>query len=162
VTDVLTRSVSALLAAPIAVVAVAILVKGYASTGDGFSAGTIAALGLALQYVVFGKDEVLGWLPVNMVRPAALIALLGALAVATVPLVLGDPILTHYPVPGDEVVTVGKLELITAVLYDTAIFALVLGTTAGILGAIARAGEGDASAAEGSPIRAIADQEDSA
>jgi multisubunit Na+/H+ antiporter MnhB subunit len=162
VTDVLTRSVAALLAAPIAVVAVAVLVKGYSSAGDGFSAGAIGALGLALQYVVFGKEEVLRWLPVNLIRPAALVALLLALAVAAVPLALGDQVLTHYPAPGDDVVTVGKLELITAVLYDTAIFGLVLGTTAGILGVIARAGEGDALAAEDSPVRRMAEEEDPA
>lgn len=159
-TDVLTRSVAALLIAPIAVVAAAVLVKGYTSTGDGFSAGAIGALGLVLQYVVFGKDEVRRWLPVNLIRPAALLALLVALALAAVPLALGDPVLTHYPPPGGDVVTVGKLELITAVLYDTAIFGLVLGTTAGILGVIARAGEGDALAAEESPIRRMTEEED--
>jgi multicomponent Na+:H+ antiporter subunit B len=158
-TDVLTRYVAAFLMGPIAVVAVAVLVKGYTGAGDGFSAGAIAALGLALQYVVFGKDEVLRWLPVNLIRPAAFVALLVALAVTAVPLALGDPLLTHYPPPGEGVVTVGKLELITAVAYDTAIFALVLGTTAGILGIVARAGEGDAVAAEGSPVRAMAEEE---
>ena len=161
-TDVLTRSVAALLMAPIAVVAVAVLVKGYSGAGDGFSAGAIAALGLALQYVVFGKDEVLQWLPVNLIRPAAFIALFVAIAIAAVPLALGDPVLTHYPPPGDEVATIGKLELITAVAYDTAIFALVVGVTAGILGVIARAGEEDALAAEGSPVRDTAEREDQA
>lgn len=159
-TDVLTRSVAALLAAPIAVVAVAVLVKGYASTGDGFSAGAIAGLGLVLQYVVFGKEEVLRWLPVNLVRPAAFVALLVALAVAAVPLAAGDPPLTHYPPPGDEVVKLGTLELTTAVAFDTAIFVLVVGATAGILGTIARAGEAEATAAEGSPARIVAEDED--
>lgn len=158
-TDVLTRYVAALLLGPIAVVALAVLVKGYSGPGDGFSAGAIAALGLALQYVVFGKDEVLRWLPVNLIRPAAFMALLVALAVTAVPVALGDPLLTHYPAPGDDVIHVGKLELITAVAYDTAIFVLVLGATAGVLGVVVRAGEGDAQAAEGSAVRAMAEEE---
>ncbi len=161
-TDVLTRAVATLLAAPVAVVSVAVLVKGYAGTGDGFSAGAIAALGLVLQYVVFGKDEVLRWLPVNLLRPAAFVALLAALAVTALPLALGDPPLTHYPAPGDEVVTLGKLELITAVAFDTAIFVLVVGVTAGVLGVIARGGEEDALGSERSPARGVAAAEDEA
>ena len=159
-TDVLTRTIAALLMAPVAVVSVAMLVKGYSGTGDGFSAGAIAALGLVLQYVVFGKEEVLGWLPVNLIRPAAFVALLVALAIAAVPVALGDPPLTHYPPPGADVVTIGKLELITAVAFDTAIFVLVVGATAGVLGVIARAGEPGAVAAEGSPARSLGEQEE--
>lgn len=157
--DVLTRSVAALLVAPVAVVAVAVLVKGYTSTGDGFSAGAIAALGLVLQYVVFGKEEVLRWRPVNLLRPAAFLALFAALLVALVPVALGDPPLTHYPAPGAGATKVGTLELITAVAFDTMIFAVVVGVTAGILGVIARGGDPDALAAEGSPARRAAQEE---
>lgn len=154
-TDVMTRTVAAAIMAPVAVVAVAVLVKGYASTGDGFSGGAILALGLVVQYVVFGKDEVMRRYPVHRVRPAAFVALMGAIAVATVPLALGDPVLTHYPPAGAEVVKLGTLELATAVAFDAAIFVLVVGVAAGILGLIVRAGEPGATAAEGSPAQRV-------
>ena len=44
-----TRVVARMLLAPILVVALAILVKGFVDVGDGFSAGVVAALGILLQ-----------------------------------------------------------------------------------------------------------------
>lgn len=140
-TSILTRTVARLLAAPILVVAVAVLVKGYADVGDGFSAGAIAALGLLLQYVGLGSDEVERWLPIRFVAPLAFVGLLGALAIAAVPLAFGEPILTHRPAPGSGVVELGTLELTSAVAFDVAIFVLVLGATAGIIRTIARTEE---------------------
>ena len=58
VTTVLTRMVARLLLAPVLVVAAAVLVKGYADVGDGFAAGVIAALGVLLQYLAFGRAAV--------------------------------------------------------------------------------------------------------
>jgi multisubunit Na+/H+ antiporter MnhB subunit len=130
-----------MLLAPLLVVAAAILVKGFTDVGDGFSAGVVAALGILLQYVTLGREEVERTLPVRFLPHAAFVALLGALAVALVPLLRGDPILTHLPPPGAEVATVGKLELMTAVAFDACVFLVVLGAVVGIVHAVARAYE---------------------
>lgn len=139
--SLVTQSVARLLLAPILIVALAILVKGFVDVGDGFSAGVVAALGILLQYVTRGREEVERTLPVRLLPHAAFVALAGALAVALVPLLRGDPVLTHLPPAGAEVTKVGKLELMTAVAFDVAVFVLVLGAVVGIVHAVARAYE---------------------
>jgi multisubunit Na+/H+ antiporter MnhB subunit len=141
VSTIVTRVISRLLLPPVLVIAVAVLVKGYADVGDGFSAGVIAALGVLLQYLAFGHEEVERLLPIRYVPSLAFVGLLGALAVAAFPLLRGDPLLTHLPAPGAEVVEIGTLELITAVAFDLAIFLLVLGAAVGIIHNLAKAGE---------------------
>jgi multisubunit Na+/H+ antiporter MnhB subunit len=141
VTSVLTQSVARLLLAPILVVAVATLVKGYADVGDGFSAGVIAALGILLQYVAFGREEAERQLPVRLLPACTFAGLLAALAVAFTPVLRGDALLEHLPPPGASVIKLGTIELITAVLFDVAVFLLVLGALVGIVHAIARSGE---------------------
>jgi len=141
VTSVLTQSVARLLLAPILVVAVAILVKGYADVGDGFSAGVIAALGILLQYMAFGREEAERQLPVRLLPACTFAGLLAALAVAFWPVLRGDALLEHLPPPGASVIELGTIELITAVLFDAAVFLLVLGALVGIVHAIARSGE---------------------
>ena len=140
-TSVLTQSVARLLLAPILVVAVAVLVKGYADVGDGFSAGVIAALGILLQYVAFGREEAERQLPVRLLPACTFAGLLAALAVAFWPVLRGDALLEHLPPPGASVIELGTIELITAVLFDVAVFLLVLGALVGIVHAIARSGE---------------------
>ena len=137
-TSVLTRTVAKLLLLPTLVAALAILVKGYIEPGDGFSAGVVAGLGVVLQYLAFGREEA-ERLPV--VRHAGIVAFFGlliSLLVALAPLLLGDPILTHYPPPGGEVVHLGTLELLTAVLFDVGVFLLVFGFAVGTVGMISR------------------------
>jgi len=141
VTSVLTQSVARLLLAPILVVAVAVLVKGYADVGDGFSAGVIAALGILLQYLAFGREEAERLLPVRLLPACTFAGLLAALAVAFWPVLRGDALLEHLPPPGADVIELGTIELITAVLFDVAVFLLVLGALVGIVHAIARSGE---------------------
>ena len=140
-TSVLTQSVARLLLAPILVVAVATLVKGYADVGDGFSAGVIAALGILLQYMAFGREEAERQLPVRLLPACTFAGLLAALAVAFWPVLRGDALLEHLPPPGASVIELGTIELITAVLFDVAVFLLVLGALVGIVHAIARSGE---------------------
>lgn len=139
-----TQLVARILLAPVLIIAIAFLVKGYADVGDGFSAGMIAALGLLLQYLAFGREEVERTLPVHRLPPLAFIGLLLALAVAAIPLIRGDSVFTHSPAPGADVVKVGTLELITAVAFDLAVFLLVIGAAVGIIRAIALAGEEEA------------------
>ena len=133
VTSVMTRTVAKLLFLPTLVVAVAILVKGYAQPGDGFSAGIVCALGVLLQYLAFGRREAEKIPIVGLAGKSAFSGLLLALLVATAPVLLGEPVLTHYPRPGSEAVYLGTLELITALLL------LVFGFVVGAIRIIARA-----------------------
>lgn len=123
----LTRLVARLLLIPTLLVAAAVLIKGYADVGDGFAAGVIAALGVLLQYIAFGRVAVQRALPVRWAPQLAIAGLLLALAVAFVPVVAGQAPLQHSPGPGEDVITLGTLELITAVAFDVGVFALVLG-----------------------------------
>ena len=116
------------LLAPALIVAAALIVKGYADVGDGFSAGVIVALAIALQYIALGAERVEAMLPVLRAAPAAAIGgLLVALAVGFSGLLGDDPPFTYLPHPGDEPVHVGSLEVIAAVAYDLALFVLVVG-----------------------------------
>lgn len=136
---VMPRTVAKLLFLPTLVAAVAILVKGYAQTGDGFSAGVVAALGILLLYLAFGRERAERLPPVRHAPAVAFAGLLVTLCVAAVPLFLGEAVLTHYPPPGSEPVYLGTLELITPVLFDAGIFLLVFGFAVGVVSIFARA-----------------------
>ncbi len=134
----MTRAIARLLLPASLMVAAGVLVKGYADTGDGFSAAIIASLGVLLQYVAFGRITA-ARLPV--VRHASALAAVGlaiALAVAFVPLLVGDPVMTHYPRAGEHARHIGSLELITPVLFDVGVFLLVLGFAIGAIDLIAQ------------------------
>ena len=60
------------------------------------------------------------------------------LVVAARPLFVGDPVMTHWPPPGGEVIYFGTLELITAVAFDVGIFLLVVGYGTGAISLLAR------------------------
>lgn len=114
------------LLAPALMVAAAIIVKGYNDVGDGFSAGVIVALAFTLRYVAWGTERTERSLPV--LRRAPMIAaggLLTTLAVGFFAVVLGDPPFSHRPGRGEDVVTVGSVELMTAVAFDLGLFLLV-------------------------------------
>ena len=140
-TSMMTRTVARLLLLPTLVTALAILVKGYTQPGDGFSAGVVASLGVLLQLMVFGREEAEKIPGVRQAGTLAFVGLLAALGLAAVPLLLGDPVLTHYPPVGAKVVYFGTLEFITAVLFDCAVALLVFGFVVGTVGAISRAVE---------------------
>ena len=112
---------------PALVVAVALLVKGYTDVGDGFSAGVIVGLAIALRYVTLGPAEAERGLPILRHAPAGIAAgLLVALAVGFAPVLAGNPPFTHVPGPGEDVVHIGSLELISAVAFDVGVFLLVV------------------------------------
>lgn len=113
--------------APTLMLAAAMLVKGYADTGDGFAAGVIAALGLVLQYIAFGVREAEARLPLRHAPKVATGGLLLTLGVAFAPVAAGRPPLTHTPGAGEHVTHVGSLELMTPVLFDVGVFLLVVG-----------------------------------
>lgn len=114
---------------PAVMVAAAIIVKGYTDVGDGFSAGVIVALAVALRYVALGREQTEAGLPVLKRAPAiAAAGLLAALAVGFFPVLLGEAPFTHFPRAGEPVVHIGTLELLTAVAFDLGLFLLVAGT----------------------------------
>ena len=142
VTTELTRVVARMLLAPVLVVALAILVKGYVDVGDGFAAGVVAALGVLLQYAAFGREAVARAVPVHRAHLLAFAGLGVAVAVALVPLAVGGTLLEHAPAPGAEVTTIGTVELITAFAFDIGVFLLVVGAAVGIIDAIAETAAG--------------------
>ena len=140
-TSVLTRIVARGLLAPTLVVATAILVKGYADVGDGFAAGIVAALGVLLQYIAFGRVAVADALPVHHAATVAFAGLAVAVAVLIVPFLAGGAPLEHWPPAGEKPAHVGSLELITAVAFDIGVFLLVLGAAVAIIDAATAAAE---------------------
>lgn len=136
---VMTRVFVRLLLLPSWMIAFAILIKGYGDTGDGFSAGVVAALGVLLQYLVFGVETMDRMAVVRNARWCAATGLLLALTVTFSPLLWGDTILTHSPGVGDSPIHLGSVELITAFAFDIGIFLLVLGFCIGAIDMIARA-----------------------
>jgi multicomponent Na+:H+ antiporter subunit A len=138
---VVTQGVAKLLYLPTLLVGAALLVKGFVETGDGFSAGVVAALGVLLRYLAFGHEETGRFPPVRYATAIALSGLLVALGVAAASLLLGDAPLTHYPAPGTEPVHLGTLELMTTVLFDLGVFLVVFGSVVGVVSLFARAGE---------------------
>jgi multisubunit Na+/H+ antiporter MnhB subunit len=112
---------------PALVVAAALLVKGYTDVGDGFSAGVIVGLAVALRYVTLGPAQTERELPVLRLAPYGVPAgIILALTVGFAPVLGGDPPFTHVPGPGESVTKIGSLELITAVAFDVGVFLLVV------------------------------------
>lgn len=126
---------------PILVVAVAFLIKGYAATGGGFSAGVVASLGVLLQYFALGFEAAerrLAW-----ARRAHRLALAGlAVAAATVlwPVAAGRPPVWHLPRPGEHVPKLGPLELHTSLLFEAGVALAVCGFVVAAVHQLARAG----------------------
>jgi multicomponent Na+:H+ antiporter subunit B len=134
------------LLAPALMVAVAILVKGYADVGDGFSAGVIVGVAIALRYIALGRERAERTLPVLARAPQlATAGLLVALAVGFFPIALGDPPFTHLPRPGEHVIEIGTLELITAVAFDVGLFVLVTSSMVMLVHQLSHLGEGNGS-----------------
>jgi len=128
---------------PALMVAAAIIVKGYTDVGDGFSAGVIVALAIALRYLTFGTERAEFSLPILRHAPAiAVSGLLIALVVGFLPVAAGDPPFTHRPGPGEDVVKLGTLELISAVAFDIGVFLLVCGALVTLVHQLARLVEG--------------------
>lgn len=138
VTGVLTRTVAKLLFLPTLVTAVAILIKGYAQPGDGFSAGVVGALAVLLQYLAFGRRRAERLPLVGLAGKSVFVGLFVGLLVAAAPVLLGEPVLTHYPLAGSGAVYVGTIELITQFLFDAAVFLVVLGFVLGSVEMIAQ------------------------
>jgi multisubunit Na+/H+ antiporter MnhB subunit len=120
---------------PIAfLVALSQLLYGGDGPGDGFTAGVISGLGVALWFVVFGYHEArirLSWLHGRL-----LIGFGVALVVANAafPLLLGQPFLAHLNL---DVALPTNLHISSTLVYETGIFLTVLGSVATVMEAIA-------------------------
>lgn len=120
------------------IIAIAIMLKGYADVGDGFSAGVIAALGVLLQGLAFGTEE-LEQITLSRIAPILSFVGLGlALLTAFVPILFGEDLFTHWPGINEHAVHFGVLEFITPVVFDIGVFLIVYGFCVGGLHAIAR------------------------
>jgi multicomponent Na+:H+ antiporter subunit B len=139
VVSVLTEAVARLLLAPAVMVAAAILVKGYADVGDGFSAAVIVSLAVACQYLALGAERAEQELPLLRHAPRVAVAgVLVALAAGFFGLVAGEPPFSHEPAPGVRPVVIGRLELMTPVLFDVGVFMIVAGSLVTLLHTLAR------------------------
>ena len=113
---------------PAIVLAVAIIVKGYADVGDAFSGAVIVALAVGLRYVSLGRERAERTMPILRHAPVVTaIGLLLALGVGFLGVVRGEPPFSHLPAAGEAVTKIGSLELITAVAFDAGLFLLVTG-----------------------------------
>lgn len=137
--DSVVRVVARLLLGPSVVVAAALIAKGYAEVGDGFGAGVIVALAIAVRYVALGAEATERELPLLRHGPRIAVGgLLLALASGFFPLLYGDPPVTHRPGPDEAVVKVGAVELFTPLVLDVGVFLLVVGVLSVLLGELAR------------------------
>jgi multicomponent Na+:H+ antiporter subunit B len=131
---------------PALMLAGAMLVKGYADVGDGFSAGVIVGVAIALRYIAVGREHAERTLPVLARAPQlATAGLLIALAVGFFPVALGEPPFTHLPRSGDPVIEIGTLELITAVAFDIGLFVLVTSSLVVLVHQVSHLGTGSGS-----------------
>ena len=131
---------------PAIMVGLAIVIKGYADVGDGFSAAVIVTLAISLRYVTLGWQRAERSLPILRYAPqVATAGLLIALAVGFFPMLQGNPPFTHLPGPGESVTKIGTLELITQVLFDLGLFLLVTGSLIALVHNLARLVEGPSS-----------------
>src|SRR5690606_37919361 len=98
---------------------------------------------VALRYVALGVDRAEASMPaLRYAAPAAVCGLLVALAFGFFGVIGGDPPFTHLPGQGEDVVKLGRLELITAVGFDVGLFVLVAGALTTMMHQLARLVEG--------------------
>ena len=138
VTTIATQAIARALLPISVMIALAELVKGYADTGDGFSAGVILGLAAIIQVAAFGisvidREPLLRYAPFG-----AFIGILLALVIAFTPLISGHPVMTHRPLPHHSVLHLGALELITAVGFDVSVCLLVFGFVVGTMTILGR------------------------
>ncbi len=115
-------------------VALSQLLYGGEGPGDGFTAGVISGLGVALWYVVFGYQEAqrrLGWLKPRYLIGIGLCVVIGN---ALLSMLLGQPFLHH--INFDQIHLPADLHLSTTLIYETGIFLTVLGCTTTVMEAI--------------------------
>lgn len=114
------------------------LVGADSGPGDGFTGGIISALGVTLQYVVFGYQEAsarLRRIPFTFLVAAGLIL---AFVAGLLPLFFGEPFMglveAQFHLPA-----LGELHLDRAQLFDLGIYFVVLGSSVTVIDSLGRA-----------------------
>jgi len=102
------------------------IVGGDERPGDGFTAGVISALGLTLQYVVFGYAEAHARFRRIPFATVLFIGLSIALVASAGPLLVGQPVLADLEVRLD-LPLIGTIRLARAMLFDIGIYFVVFG-----------------------------------
>lgn len=129
----MTRMISNVVMPVAFLIALTHLFYGGSAPGDGFTAGVIAGLAIALWYIVYGYSgtrEQLRWL-----RPSLFIGLglfIGC-ANAAAPLLFGQPFLFHWSLDTD---LPAGLKVSSTLIFEIAIFLCVAGGTSAIMEAI--------------------------
>ncbi len=106
-------------------VALSQLLYGGDAPGDGFTAGVISGLGVALWYVVFGyygARKRLAWINARRLMSGGLLLVIGN---AIFPLLIGKPFLAHLSL---DVVLPANLHISSTLAYETGIFLTVMGS----------------------------------
>lgn len=112
------------------VFALSLLLRGHDAPGGGFSAGLVTSLALVIEAFALGTRVVRRRVG-SLLRPAFWIGLILAVVAAVGPMLAGEPFLTHHHV------TVLGVPLATTLLFDTGVYAIVVGTTVAVLAAVA-------------------------
>jgi multicomponent K+:H+ antiporter subunit A len=131
----LTRTITRIILPFALLLAVAQLFYGGEGPGDGFTAGVVSGLGVALWYIVFGyhdAQERLGWLKPRYLIGCGLLLVIGN---AVLPMLVQMPFLHH--ITFDQIHLPADLQLSTTFIYETGIFLTVLGSSSTIVEAIA-------------------------
>jgi multicomponent Na+:H+ antiporter subunit B len=124
---------------PATMLAAAVIVKGYTDVGDGFSAAVIVALAVGLRYIAVGAERAEKALPILHHAPAvAAVGFLIAFGTGFGSVLFGYPPFTYFPRPGEEVMKLGTLELVSAVAFDIGLFLLVTGVLVLLIHHLAR------------------------
>jgi multisubunit Na+/H+ antiporter MnhB subunit len=130
----LTRTIAQMVLPFAFLVALSQLLYGGDAPGDGFTAGVISGLGVALWYVVFGYEESrkrLQWLDSRiLIGSGLMLVLLNAIF----PLLIGREFLAHLSL---DVVLPANLHISSTLVYETGIFLTVLGCVSMVMEAIA-------------------------
>ena len=131
--------IAAVVIVPIALlIALAQLVGASDRPGDGFTAGIITSLGLTLQYLVFGGARARARLREPRFYRLFLMGLTIALIAAVLPIVLGEPLLAAGEVV-IELPLVGPLVVSRGLVFDLAVYLVVLGGAMTIVDSLGRA-----------------------
>ena len=130
---------------PFSIVAGAsLLLEGYASIGDGFSAGAVVGLGAVAQLAAREHDEAARLVGGRWAWRLVAAGLLLTLLVTIGPVLFAVAPVTHLPSPEAEVARVGVLELHSSVLFDLGVALSVYGAFVGAADRLFPAGREEA------------------